>query len=335
MTKVALLGGSGAAGLLATVLTEDPRVESVSRGGLANPVAALEDVDIAVGIGPTDPALEQAAALAAAGAGVPYVSASGSPEVVQALRELNRRLEADGSLVLAGMSWTPGTTNLMLSKAARGLDTVQSVEVGWVASSEGPMGSSALAMAAERFGGSAHVISRGALRVEKAGSGAKPVFFPEPIGWKKVRVARNAEAVMLEYGDGAPDSMVVRGALTSAAADALTRALPAAMSSPGPDAHKPRALGLLGKLSSGGPWSGLRVDVTGSKDGETATTSYGLADQLPNLLVNPPLVAVSLLSKAKPSVSGVVFPDAVFDPEEYFAELGARGVRVATLQRAN
>lgn len=334
MIRVALLGASGAAGLLATVLAESPDVESVSRAGMTNPEAALDDVDVAVGIGPTDPALEQAAALAVAGAGVPYVSASGSADVVQGLREINHRVEATGALVIAGMSWTPGTTNLMVARAAQELDSAEGVEVGWVASSDGPMGSVALAMAAEHFSGPAYVIRGGSLRVQKAGSGPKDVFFPEPIGWRKVRICRNAEAVMLERADGYVDSMTARGALTSAAANAAVRALPGGLGS-NPNTKVPRALSLLGKLSSGGPWSGIRVDVTGSKDGEATTISHGLVDQLPNLLVNPPLVAVKLLSKSKPSVSGVVAPDAIFDPEEYFAELGGRGVRVATLQRAN
>lgn len=335
MTKVALLGASGAAGLLATVLTENPHIESVSRAGMAHPQAALDEVDIAVGIGPTDPALEQAAALAAAAAGVPYVSASGSPEVVQALIELNRRLEADGSLVIAGMSWTPGTTNLMAAMAGQRFDSVQSIEVAWVASSDGPMGSEALALAAERSSGPAHVIGEGALRVESAGTDPKKVFFPEPIGWRSVRIARNAEAVMLERGAGSPPSVTVRGALTPAAADAASRAFPGLVGAQGPKARKPPGLGLLGRLSPGGPWSGLRVDVTGSKDGEVSTISYGLVDQLPNLLVNPPVVAVGLLGRSRPSRSGVVSPEEIFDPEEYFAELGGRGVRVATLQRAD
>ncbi len=47
MIRVALLGASGAAGLLATVLAESPDVESVSRAGMTNPEAALEDVDVA------------------------------------------------------------------------------------------------------------------------------------------------------------------------------------------------------------------------------------------------------------------------------------------------
>lgn len=335
MTGVAVLGATGPASLLATVLSEDPEIEAVSRAGLGNPAAALQDVEIVVGIGSADPAQEQSAALAATGAGVPYVSAAGSPEVVQALTELNRRLETDGALVIAGMSWTPGITNMMVARAGRELDAVEAVEVSWVVSSEGPMAQAALATAAECLHGRALTIAGGALRAEPAGSSPKEVFFPEPVGWRKIRVVRNAETAMLDRGPSAPEAVVVRGALASSAVNAVLRTLPGGARWEDAVGRNPKALSILGKLTSGGPWSGLRVDVSGTRNGSAATLTYGLVDQLPNLVVNPALVAVKLLRRAKPAVSGVVSPEEVFAPEEFFAELGARGVRVATLERVH
>ena len=82
------------------------------------------------------------------------------------------------------------------------------------------------------------------------------------------------------------------------------------------------------------PWSALRVDVSGMRDGSAYTVTYGLADQLPNLLAAPLAVAAIELMKATPDTSGVVSPEAVFDPPGFFRTLAKRGVRLATLERS-
>jgi hypothetical protein len=69
------------------------------------------------------------------------------------------------------------------------------------------------------------------------------------------------------------------------------------------------------------------------KDGSERTITYGLADQLPNLIVAPLTVAALTLEKRIDGVTGVVPPETVFDPLEFFARLGDRGVRLAALHR--
>ena len=131
--------------------------------------------------------------------------------------------------------------------------------------------------------------------------------------------------------------MEVRCGLAEPAADQLIRGarrLPGLLSSRqflGITGFAAKAFGGPGGAPQ--PWSALRVDVSGTYGGSPRTVTYGLADQLPNVLAAPLAVAALELMKSAPAQSGVVSPEAIFDPPRFFRALAERGVRLATLEK--
>ncbi|MEX0789600.1 MAG: hypothetical protein WD178_02385, partial [Actinomycetota bacterium] len=191
MSRVAILGSGGATALLSAVLREDPAIEEVIRKD--DPGVAAGSADLIIGPWVENPQEARDTALAAIAAGVPYVSPSSSPEVVEALLGLDDRARAAGTLVVAGMGWSPGITNLMVKSAAASLDTVARARICWVASSVGSLSQSALSRALGLLTGEAVLHEAGSRRTSPAGESPEAIFFPEPVGWRTLRLARAAE----------------------------------------------------------------------------------------------------------------------------------------------
>jgi hypothetical protein len=334
LTRVAVLGSGGATALLSAVLNEDPDIDEVLRGDDLK--AATSGSDLIIGPWVENPEEARSTALAAMSAGVPYLSPSSSPDVVEALLDLSDQARSAGTLVVAGVGWSPGMTNLMVKSAAASLDTVRKVRIGWVASSAGSLSQSALSRAHGLLTGQAMKVEGGNLRAANAGEGPEPMFFPEPVGWRTLRLARAAEPLTLP--GSVPDlrELVVKGALMDPLAEGILRSsakLPG-LGSLRSGAVSNRLVAIAGKVkASSQPWSAIRADVTGDKDGREETLTFGVVDQLPNLLVAPLVVAVQTLSPMSDRPSGAYATEAVFDPDDYFGRLAYRGVRLAALQR--
>jgi hypothetical protein len=329
VTRIAVLGSGGATALLSAVLNEDPDVDTVLRGDDLK--AATSGTDLVIGPWVENPEEARSTAIAAMSAGVPYLSPSSSPDVVEALLDLTDQARAAGTLVVAGVGWSPGITNLMVKSAAASLDTVRKVRIGWVASSAGSLSQSALSRAHGLLTGQAMKIEEGTLQAAGAGEGPEPVFFPEPVGWRTLRLARAAEPLSLPASLPDLRDLAVRGALMDPLAEGILRS--SAML-PGLGAVSSKLVAIAGKVkASNQPWSAVRADVTGDRDGREETLTFGVVDQLPNLLVAPLIVAVQTLAAMPDRPSGAYATEAVFDPDDYFARLAYRGVRLAALQR--
>lgn len=335
MTRVAVLGSGGATALLSAVLKEDPDIEKVVRKDDLR--AAIGETDLIIGPWIENPQEARDTALAAIAAGVPYLSPSSSPDVVEAVLALDNQARSAGTLVVAGMGWSPGITNLMVKSAVASLDSAEQVRIGWVASSAGSMSQGALSRALDLLTGEATVRESGARLNFPAGEEPEPIFFPEPVGWRSLRLARASEPLTLPKNFPDLRDIVVKGGLTDSVVEAIVRSS-AKLPASGPLASR----GLTDKITrlagrvrpAGQPWSAIRADVTGMKDGKEKTMTFGLVDQLPNLLVAPLVVAVKMLTGGAPALTGAMSPEAVFDPDDFFDRLAYRGVRLAALQRA-
>ena len=333
LTRVAVLGSGGATALLSAVLKENPDVDGVIRRDDLR--SAVGGADLIIGPWIENPQEARETALAAIGAGVPYLSPSSSPDVVEAILSLDNQARSAGALVVAGMGWSPGITNLMVKSAMAALDTATKVRIGWVASSVGSMSQAALSRALGLLTGEAFLQESGSRKPVRAGDSPEPIFFPEPVGWSTLRLARAAEPLTLPQAFPGLEDVVVKGGLTDAVVEGILRSS-AKLPASGPLASR----GLTDKLTrvagrirpSTQPWSAIRADVTGTKDGREKTLTFGLVDQLPNLLVAPLVVAVQMLSGSQ-AASGARSPEAVFDPDDFFERLAYRGVRLAALQR--
>jgi saccharopine dehydrogenase-like NADP-dependent oxidoreductase len=340
LIRVAILGSSSAVPLLTASLSEHPEVDEVIVAGRGGVEDAIRQSDVALGCWPPGSGEEPSAALFAIGAGVPYVSSSDSPEDFSALWELGGRAEAAGSLIVTGMSWTPGLTNLMAAAGASLLDETLSVQVAWVGSTAGAGAREILPKAATALNGVAMVFETNNWVMQEAGGRPEEVFFPEPLGWRQVHLCAAAETLSLPSTIAGVQQVVVRGGLLEPITDqivrgtsSLARYFPAGRlkSWTGAAARMLPGPGSFG--GAGQPWSGVRVDVSGTKAGSNETVTYGLVDQLPNLMVAPLVVAALSVGRSRGLRTGVFSPESVFDPADFFSGLAERGVRVATLQR--
>jgi hypothetical protein len=331
VSRIAVLGSSGASAHLATILAEDPRVTEIVRGDASDAARAVLSSDVVVGPRAPDPDTERAAALAAIAAGVPYLSTAASPEVYEALIGLHGQAVEAGSLILTGMSWSPGLSNLMAMAAAMQMDATRRIRIAWAASSAGQTAQAALARGAGALTGQAFVFEGGILKEEPAGSRKEKVFMPEPVGWVPLRLARASEPLTLSRAIDGLEEITVMGGLVEPLANQLaTRAGGSAIAGNVSEG----VATLVAKFKPPRPWSALRVDVTGKKDGKMRMISHGIVDQLSNLLISPVVVAALTLAEMPVRKSGVLAPEDVFDPANFFARLAHQGVRLAVLERA-
>ncbi len=334
MTRVAVLGSGGATALLSAVLEEDRGIDSVVRKDDLR--SAIRDADLVIGPWVENPEEARDTALAAMSAGKPYISPSSSPDVVEALLGLDGQAQAADTLVVAGMGWSPGITNLMVKSAVGSLDSASRVRIGWAASSGGSMSQSALSRALGLLTGEAFFHEAGNRQAEPAGERSESIFFPEPVGWRTLRLARAAEPLTLPAAFPDLRDVVVKGGLTDPLTEGVLRSA-ARVPAHGPFSSRTfsdKLVQVAGKIKpTTVPWSAIRADVTGSKDGSERTITFGLVDQLPNLLVAPLVVAVQMLAGGMQASRGAVSPEALLGPDDFFERLAYRGVRLAALQR--
>lgn len=295
---------------------------------------------VVIGCPGCDVELELAAAAAAIDGRTPYLSGCDDPDSVEALLALDHRARTAGSLVVPGLSWTPGMTNLLAAAGAKTLDEVRMVRVAWVVSAAGPEGGAVLARAMRALTGFAPVFEGGAWHREPSGAGAEDVFFPEPMGWQTVRLAAGAEVLTLPKSIAGLERVVVRGGiaerLVARAARAITRlpVLAAPRRAERAAALARPLLSAAGRLRGGRlTWSAGRVDVVGSAGGTAVVRTYGFVDQIGNLVTAPLVVAAGMIAGRRIEGAGVRPPEAVLDPATFFAALAACGVRVARLER--
>jgi saccharopine dehydrogenase-like NADP-dependent oxidoreductase len=326
--------------LLTASLTEHPEVGQVVGAGKAGIEEALRQSDVAIGCWPPGSGQEQSVALSAVGAGVPYISSSDSPEDFQELWGLRDRAAEARSLIVTGMSWTPGITNLMAAAGAASLDETSAVRVAWLGSAAATGATEMLRKAAQALNGVAMVFESNAWVLEQAGGRPQQVFFPEPLGWRQVHLCAAVETLSLPSTIPGVQHVMVKAALLEQVTDQVIRgasSLARYVSARRLASWSSAAARILppgGGIAAGGhPWSGVRVDVTGMKDGSNKTVTYGLVDQSPNLMVAPLVVAAVNVGRSRQVRTGVLPPEAAFDAAEFFGDLAERGVRVAILQR--
>jgi hypothetical protein len=276
---------------------------------------------------------------AAVATGIPYVSSCEDPDTIEAM--LGQR-PANGSpgVAVPGMSWTPGLSNLLVRAAAEQLDTIESVRISWTVSRRDEGAGLARLLAA--WSGDAEVIEDGQRRLRRAGTRPERRFFPQPVGWQRVSLARGAELLTLAETVGDVGSLHVEAGIDGASAASLareaTRRAPGAGSAQRPSlgALTRTAVAALGPSATrGSGWSALRVDVEGRYAGRPKTETYGLVDHLANLETAPLVVAGLLAARGEVQSHGVAPPESAFEPGRFLAMLAQRGVRAAHLERSD
>ena len=335
--RVALLGSAAPARLVMRDLAEHTQAEVVSAGAADGYAEALSGADVALGLFESEVKAENIAATSAITAKVPYISSGQTAEAFQALGELDDQARTAGAMIVSGLGWAPGITNLMAKHAAGQLETPQSVRIAWAGSCMGPLGQSLLTRAIKAFSGDAVVFEDETWRLEGAGKAAEQVFFPQPVGWRPVALCAAAEPLSIPQTIEGVKRVWVKGGMSEpwAHRQALKSADPWARPSHGSGLVGIARLGpwLQERLAgSAPPWSAARVDVQGMSRGESKTVAYGIVDQLPNLASAPLVAGAILVGRMASKPAGVSAPEQVFDPLEFFDLLAERGVRLARLE---
>lgn len=351
--RVAVLGAGGETGRrVARDLTEHPAVSRAEyidiQGKEAHEIdssasesiaVALSDADVAVGCLEGHIDREIAVGESAISKGIPYLSSCEGGEVVEALKTLNERARASGVLVLAGLGLTPGLSNILAKYGAESIDEVHRVEVSWVISAGGELGSAAFRRAIRSLSGSVPNFAGGAWLRSSAGTLGKLVYFPEPVGWRRVHLCDGGEVLSLPKSLSASE-VTVRGGVTEKALDRIARKVSEAPSL-SRSVRRARLLSSARRLSPWlGRWSGLRhtwsamrVDVDGSSGGTNRTATFGVMDQYANLVSAPLVAGAVMVARGEIKGAGVLPPEAVISPSDFLSAIAQRGVRVARLQR--
>jgi hypothetical protein len=309
-----------------------PTVEGISQAfkGLDGAIVCLE--------GGGEP--ELTAFAAAVASGIPYVSSCEDPETIELM--LGQRANPDGlpAVAVPGMSWTPGLSNLLVRAASEQLDTIESIRIAWTVSRRDEGANFDRLLAA--WSGDAEVIEAGQRRHRPAGSRFKRCFFPEPVGWQRVSLARGAEVLTLPETVGDIESLRIEAGMDGGSAVSLARAATRNSWAPGAGSAVRPSLGALTRSAAaalgpsgtrGSGWSALRVDVAGRYAGQPRTETYGVVDHLGNLETAPLVVAGLLAACGDVQAHGVAPPESAFEPARFLAMLAKRGVRAARLER--
>jgi lysine 6-dehydrogenase len=306
----------------------------------------FRDVDVAVG-SLDAPEVELTALESASTVGIGYVTSCEDPDTIRAMRAASFSQGTAGATIIAGMSWSPGLSNILVRDAAEQLDHVRGIRVAWC-TSRFDEGADGLDRLLAGWGGEAQVIAEGALRAQSPGSLSERVFFPEPVGWQRVHLVRGGEVVTLPDLFGDLESLTVEGGMAGASASTLAQLVTRSTGGDGaglteaPAGATRRRLGVLARsVALGiGPlsppasgWSGLRVDVTGRTGGSARVVTYGVVDHLPNLETVPLVEAALAVGRGEVTARGVLAPEVALEAPRFLALLAQRGVRVARLLR--
>jgi saccharopine dehydrogenase-like NADP-dependent oxidoreductase len=278
---------------------------------------------------------------AAVATGIPYVSSCEDPGTIEAMLGKRAGPGEFPGVAVPGMSWSPGLSNLLVRAASEQLDTIGSIRIAWTVSrrDEG----ADLARLLATWSGEAEVIEAGQRRLRRAGSRPDRRFFPQPVGWQRVGLARGAEILTLPETVGDVESFQVEAGMDGISAPSLARAAARPSRAAGTRARRP-SLGALTRCAAAAlrpsatrasGWSALRVDVEGRYAGRERTETYGIVDHLANLETAPLVVAGLLAARGEVQAHGVAPPESAFDPARFLAVLAERGVRAARLERGD
>jgi saccharopine dehydrogenase-like NADP-dependent oxidoreductase len=368
LTRIALVGAAEAAGrrLAANLLERDPSISFVvvdperaradalaaalssprctaagMGAGVGSLAAVLAGADAALGFLGSDVEMEMLAAAAAIEAKVPYISGCELAPAVEALLRLDEQAHESGSLVVPGFGWSPGVTNLLARWGAEELDEVRSIRVAWTSSAIGEGTGATILRAVRSFSGSVAVFEEGGWHRKPGGGDSETVFFPEPLGWRRVHLCSGAEVLTLPRSLPGVESVVVKAGVSEVVADRLARGL-SNLFPLAPPRRRERLAALArpllpaaGRLrgSGGRTWAAARVDVHGVAEGQDRVMTFGVLDQPGNLAVAPVEAAALMLAGGEIKGIGVLAPEQAVDPAAFFPKLAELGVRVARLDR--
>lgn len=267
-------------------------------------------------------------------ASVDYISLNDDLSAAQQIRRRHEAAVGSEVTVLSGCGASPGLTDLLVALAAEELDHTEEIEVSFGGSSADGGGRATDLHFISMLDRAAH----NELDQREGGARApRSVYFPDPVGWIETFPAGHPEQLNVVAQHPELSAFRFRIGLAEKAVMDVVRAGIAMRLTHGETKRKlwlrsaAPVRPLLEKLTpQAAPWTGLRVDVRGRKEGRNKTVSLGIVDHLANLAsITLAQAAVDLPSGAP---FGVVSPDQVFEPLPFLRKVAARGLTFARLQ---
>lgn len=298
-------------------------------------VGAIRDHDVAASaVGPFY-RYEAKCAAAAIEAGRHYVSVCDDYDAAQAVLRLDEAARQQEVTVLTGVGWTPGISNVVARQAADQLDSVEEINVAWGSSASDSEGFAVILHTLHIFTGRVPSFQNGKLVEVPAGSGKERVLFPEPVGEVNVFHLGHPEPVTLPLTFTDVRTVTLKGGLSENFLNSLAILMSKLRFTNTPGKRdaigkllKPLlpVLGRIGRPAN--PCSAVRVDVTGTRQGDSVRLSYGAADHMDNLTGVPLAIGAIMLGRGDIERRGVVAPEACIPPEAFISELAQRDIAV-------
>jgi saccharopine dehydrogenase-like NADP-dependent oxidoreductase len=299
---------------------------------------ATDEADVVVNAAGPGYLHETLVANAAIDAGASYVTLNDDVAPHDAVRARSNDASQRGVTLVGGAGVGPGLTDLLTARAAAAFDTIDEIELAIGSASGDPAGDATTLHFLYMIASQSRYVTEGRIVSDRPLRAPKYVYFPEPVGWVETFLVDHPE-VATAFSKWGPRSVTFRFGLTETAAMDAARAAVAlgiVRSHAGRKAFLKLAeptRPILEQLPPrGAPWSSLRVDVRGRKDGRTSTITYGAVDHLAN--VASALLSYTALELGSGRVSSPGFHsmDELFQPDDVLRALAGRGVRFARLE---
>ncbi len=305
-------------------------VDATSRDAL---VGAMRGHDVVAGaLGPFF-RFERPIVEAALEAGVDYVSICDDHDAIASILPLDNEAQESGQVIMSGMGWTPGLSNILARKGFNELDRTEKVHIYWTGSTGDAVGLTVLLHLIHVFSGKVPSFQGGRQVEVVAGSGHQKIEFPHPLSKINVFELGHPEPITMPLFFEGVQEVRLKGGLVENHFNRIIRFLSRVGVTRSQSGT--RIVGELLKtllplfpINRKRSFSGIRVDVEGEKAGEKIRYSYAAIDNPRRLTSIPLSIGTFMVGRGDIKRRGVFSPEAegAIDPEVFLGELNKRGI---------
>jgi len=272
---------------------------------------------------------------AAIEAGANYVSICDDHDAVEAALTLDQEARQKGRRIMTGLGWTPGLSNLLARRGYDRLDQAESVRIYWAGSVGDSKGMAVILHLIHIFGGRVVSYQDGETVRIKAGSEKETVRFPAPLDHINTYHLGHPEPITVPLYLEGLQNVILKGGMVEHYLNLMAKCVAALglakyrltkqilgrilkFLTPIFPANKKRSL------------SGIRVDISGYREGKPVVLSYGAAAPMRKLTGLPLSIGAMMMAESKIKRYGVFGPeaDSAVDCELFLEELRRRGIEI-------
>lgn len=272
---------------------------------------------------------------AAIEAGANYVSICDDHDAVESVLELDLEARQKGRRILTGLGWTPGLSNMLARRGYNRLDQAAAVRIYWAGSVGDSKGLAVILHLIHIFTGRVVSYRGGKTERIKAGSEKETVQFSSPLGQVNTYHLGHPEPITIPLYLERLQEVVLKGGMVEHYINLLAKFV----SSLGLTRNRlaKQALGWFFKIvtplfpaDKKRSLSGIRVDVSGTKNDRPLHLSFSTAGPMRKLTGLPLSIGTIMMAENRIPRFGVFGPEAdnAVDCEAFFGELGRRGIKI-------